>query len=107
MGGVVRRPPKPEPEPKLLSRWPLPRLPGRFDRVNASLSKQELDAVRLSAQRWRPSGDERCVESIARRLNLESTLRLRGRPRVRFPKANTNKEACPLCYSHAVLLFCQ
>ena len=42
---------KPEPDPKLLSPWPWPRLPGWIARVNDSLTKQELDAVRLSAQR--------------------------------------------------------
>ena len=83
---------KPEPEPKLLSPWPLPRLPGWVARVNESLTKPELDAVRLSAQRGKPLGDEGWVESIARRLDLESTMRPRGRPRVRFPKQKPNKE---------------
>jgi len=84
---------KREPDPKILSPWPLPRLRGWADRVNEPLTKQELDAVRLSAQRGQPLGDEGWVESIARRLNLESTMRPRGRPRVRFPKEESNKEA--------------
>ena len=84
---------QPEPDPTLLSPWPLPRLPGWVARVNESLTKEELDAVRLSAQRGRPLGNEDWVESIARRLNLESTMRPRGRPRVRFPKEEPNKEA--------------
>ena len=83
---------KPEPDLKLLSPWPIPRLPRWIERVNEPLSEQELKAVRLSAQRGRPLGDEGWVESIARRLNLESTMRPRGRPRVRFPKENGNKE---------------
>jgi putative transposase len=37
---------KREPDPRLLSPWPLPRLPGWVARVNESLTKQELDAVR-------------------------------------------------------------
>ena len=74
------------PDPKLLSPWPLPRLPGWAGRVNECLTKQELAAVRLSAQRGKLLGDEAWVESMARRLNLESTMRPRGRPRVRFPK---------------------
>ncbi len=82
-----------EPDPKLLSAWPLPRLPGWAARVNESLTKQELDAVRVSAQRGKPLGNEDWVESIARRLNLESTLRPRGRPRVQFAKEEPNKEA--------------
>jgi putative transposase len=83
---------KPEPAPTLLSPWPLPRLPGWLARVNECLTKQELDAVRLSAQRGKPLGDEGWVQSIAERLNLESTIRPRGRPRVRFPKDDPNKE---------------
>ena len=43
-------------------------------------------ATHISAQRGRPLGDEEWVESIARRLNLESTMRPRGRPRESFPK---------------------
>ncbi len=92
-GSLWRWQQTPEPDPRLLSPWPLARLPGWVDRVNEPLSSQELDAVRLSAHRGRPLGDEDWVKSIARRLNLESTLRPRGRPRVRFPKDHTNKEA--------------
>ncbi len=83
---------KPEPNPPLLSPWPLSRLPGWVERVNAPLSEEDLAAVRLSAQRGEPLGDEGWVESIARRLNLESTMRPRGRKRVRFPNQNI-KEA--------------
>jgi putative transposase len=83
---------KPEPIPALLSPWPLPRLPGWLARVNECLTKQELDAVRLSAQRGKPLGDEGWVESIALRLNLESTIRPRGRPRVPDPKDDSNKD---------------
>jgi len=45
----------------------------------------------LSAQRGKPVGDEGWVEFIARRLNLETTMRPSGRKRVRFPKQE-NKE---------------
>jgi len=76
-----------------------PFLPGRCQgfpaRVNQPLTQQKLDTVRLSAQRGKPLGDKRWVESIAKRLYLESTLRPRGRPRVRFPKEETIKEAWP------------
>lgn len=74
---------KPEPDPQLLSPWPLPRLPKWVERVNEPLTTKELDAVRLSAQRGRPLGDEAWVKSIATRLNLESTMRPRGRQQVR------------------------
>ena len=83
---------KPEPNPPLLSPWPLARLPGWKKRVNTALSEEELAAVRLSAQRGKPLGDEGWVESTARRLNLESTMRPRGRKRVRLPKSDI-KEA--------------
>jgi len=77
---------KPEPDPKLLSLWPLPRLSRWTARVNECLTKQELDAVKVSAQRGTPLGDEVWVKSMARQLNLEPTIRPRGRPQVRFPK---------------------
>lgn len=69
-----------EPQPRLLSKWPLPRLPGWVDRVNRPLEEKELDAIRWSIRRGSPFGTETWVESIARRLSLESTLRPRGRP---------------------------
>jgi putative transposase len=81
-----------EPDPKLLSAWPFPRLPRWLERVNSPLSEQELAACRLSAQRGKPLGSDEWVETIARRLNLESTMRPRGRKRVRFPE-KPNKEA--------------
>jgi putative transposase len=82
-----------KPEPKLLSPWPLPRLPRWVARVNEPLTKNELKAVRLCANRGRPLGDEGWVESTARRLNLESTMRPRGRPRVRPNTPKQTKEA--------------
>jgi len=81
-----------EPIPKLLSRWPLARLPNWVRRVNESLSEKELVAVQLCAQRGCPMGDDGWRESIARRLNLESTMRPRGRKRKRFPDQSENKE---------------
>ena len=83
---------KPEPDPPLLSSWPIGRLPGWVDRVNSPLLEADLSAVRISAQRGKPLGDGGWGESKARRLNLESTMRPRGRKRVRFPKTPT-KEA--------------
>ncbi len=84
---------RPEPDPKLLSPWPIARLPNWVGRVNEPLTKHELEAVRLSAQRGRPLGDDGWVEAIARRLNLESTMRPRGRQRVRPALEIPNKEA--------------
>lgn len=83
---------KPEPDPHLLSRWPIHRLPHWTDRVNTALSNEELEAVRRCAQRGASLGDECWVEAIARRLGLESTMRPRGRPRVRPMRETPDKE---------------
>jgi putative transposase len=78
---------KPEPDPKLLSPWPIPRLPQWVQRVNQPLTENELDAVRLSAQRGRPLGDDQWVKSTVKKFRLESTFRPRGRQRIRpLPK---------------------
>jgi putative transposase len=82
-GSLYRWLAQPEPDPKLLSPWPLPRLPNWVNRVNEPLSEKEIAAVRWSLKRGSPFGDETWVKSAARRLDLESTLRPRGRPRVR------------------------
>ena len=74
--------------PKLLSPWPVARLPKWQERVNTPLSENELSSVRWSVKRGSPFGGETWVESIARRLDLETTLRPRGRPR-----KSTNKES--------------
>ncbi len=83
---------KPEREPKLLSPWPLPRLPNWVARVNQPLAQHELDKVRISAQRGRPLGEDCWVKAIAHRLELESTIRSRGRQRVHPETKNANKE---------------
>jgi len=95
-----------EPEPKLLSPWPLPRLPHWKARVNEPLTKQELDAVRISTQRGKPLGvfSDNWVESIARRLNLEATMRPRGRSRVRFPAEEEPIKEAPLISCQSIVL---
>ena len=75
---------KSEPEPALLSPWPLPRLPRWVERVNEPLTDDELAAIRTSAKRGSPYGEASWIESSVKRLGLESTLRPRGRPQVRF-----------------------
>lgn len=84
---------RPEPEPKLLSAWPLPRSPQWVRRVNQALGEKELEAVRRCAHRGAPLGDEGWVETIARRLDLESTMRPRGRPRKVQQRKRSKKEA--------------
>ena len=75
---------KAESEPALLSPWPLPRLPRWVERVNEPLTDDELAAIRTSAKRGSPYGEASWIESSVKRLGLESTLRPRGRPQVRF-----------------------
>ena len=84
-GSLSRWLSKPEREPKLLSPWPMARLPRWCERVNQPLTEDELKAVRWCVKRGSPYGTETWVESIARRLDLESTLRPRGRPKKRKP----------------------
>jgi putative transposase len=64
-----------------LARWPMPRLPKWIDRVNQALSEKEQEQVQRAISRSQPFGDAGWVESTARKYNLESTLRKRGRPR--------------------------
>ena len=85
-GSVWRWQQSPEPDPKLISEWPTPQLPRWLDRVNDPLTESELRAVRRCAQRGASLSDEYWTESIARRLNLESTMRPRGCPKSRRRK---------------------
>ena len=72
-----------EPDPCLLSPWPIPRRSNWLERVNEPLTDQELAAIRRCAQRGSPHGDSAWITSTAQRLGLESTLRPRGRPQIR------------------------
>ncbi len=82
-GSLCRWLSKPERDPKLLSPWPIARLANWVQRVNEPLTAKELAAVQWSVRRGSPFGHENWVETISRRLGLDSTLRPRGRPRVR------------------------
>ena len=65
----------------VLSEWPVPRPADWLSLVNQSVTGQELEGLRLSAQRGRPFGNESWQTWIAKRLGLEPTLHSRGRPR--------------------------
>jgi putative transposase len=80
-GSLYRWLQKTEPDPKLLSAWPIPRLPNWVERVNEPLTGKELEAVRLCSRRGRPFGEADWVTETANRLDLQSTLRPRGRPK--------------------------
>lgn len=71
-----------------LTAWPMPRLPGWIDRVNQPLSEKEEEHLCTAIRRSQPFGDSGWVESTARKYNLESTLRSRGRPRKFTQPAN-------------------
>ena len=92
-GSLFRWLQRPEPEPKLLTAWPISRSPNWVERVNQALTDAELQAIRTSVQRGSPFGDDSWIESTAKRLNLESSLRPRGRPRIYFDPENENNES--------------
>jgi putative transposase len=71
---------KPERDPRRLTPWPMARLLRWAERVSKPLTSAERDAVRTSVNRDTPLGDETYVQNIVQQLNLQSTLRPRGRP---------------------------
>ena len=65
----------------LLADWPVQR-PSRWRQmVNRAQSESELESLRRCVQRGRPYGNDRWVRRVARRHDLETTLRPRGRPK--------------------------
>ncbi len=65
----------------LLSDWPLRRSGSWVEFVNRAETESELAALRKSTVRGTPFGDPQWVDRTCKRLNLECTLRPRGRPR--------------------------
>ena len=85
-----------DPDPVLLSPWPIPRSQNWVDRVNRPLTEKELATFRKSADKGSPHGSLEWMQQTAARLGLASTLRNRGRPPVRspeFPGENTINES--------------
>lgn len=72
-----------------LAAWPLPQPDDWLAWVNQALTPAELEALRRCANRGQPFGRQHWVQSTARQLNLEATLRPRGRPR--NPEDKTKK----------------
>src|SRR5437667_1700465 len=64
-----------------LDAWPAPVGSEWLSYVSRAETKAELKALRGSVVGGTPFGDERWQERTAQRLALESTLRVRGRPR--------------------------
>jgi putative transposase len=65
-----------------MKRWPVDAPSDWRSWVNRAETKRELEAMRACVRRGRPFGDDRWIERIAARLDLQSTLRPRGRPRI-------------------------
>ena len=63
-----------------LSDWPMQRPKDWTIIVNRPHTVSELEALRVSAQRGRPFGNEAWVRGMAKRFGMQSTLRPRGRP---------------------------
>ena len=68
-------------EKRLLSAWPIARHRNWVQRVTMALSDKELKRLHWSKARGCPFGEDSWVESVARRFDLEMTMRPRGRPR--------------------------
>jgi putative transposase len=68
---------------RLLSAWPLPRQANWTQHVNEPLTDAELAAVHRGIDRGSPYGSEAWCERAISKLNLETTLRPRGRPKTR------------------------
>jgi putative transposase len=66
---------------ELLSSWPVPRPRNWTALVNRPQSEADLAAVRRAIARGNPLGDEKWTRRTAAKLDLQSTLRPRGRPK--------------------------
>jgi putative transposase len=66
-----------------LSPWPIDRPRNWLDLVNRPQTEDEVAAVRNSIRRGTPFGSERWINRSASRLDLEFSLRPRGRPRLK------------------------
>ena len=65
----------------LLSPWPVSRRPGWVEWVTDPLSTKEIQRLQACMQRGTPFGEETWVASTAQRLDINSTLMPRGRPK--------------------------
>ncbi|MBX3332527.1 MAG: hypothetical protein KF876_00305 [Nitrospira sp.] len=81
MGESLGRTHGDSPKTAWLGDWPVDRPRDWVVRVNRSQGASGLEALRTSVQRGRPFGEEGWVRRIAKRFDLESTLRPRGRPK--------------------------
>lgn len=66
---------------RLLAPWPLRRPRNWVKYVNEPQTEAELESLRRSVNRGQPFGSSQWTQATAKQLNLESTLRPRGRPK--------------------------
>ncbi len=71
---------------KALSHWPIARPDDWLRRVHRAETKRELEALRRSVQRGQPFGSEDWTARTIAKLELEHTVRPRGRPRKTPPE---------------------
>lgn len=67
--------------PRFAHRGPVRRGKNWLEWVNTTPPEQEIAEIRKSLDRGRPLGNEKWVKQTAARMDLESTLRPRGRPK--------------------------
>ena len=77
--------------PSYLAVGPVPRPGDWLAWVNQALTPGELEALRRCVNRGTPYGNGGWVEATAQRLQLQSTLRPRGRPRKQGPTATSQQ----------------
>lgn len=69
-------------ERSLLAEWPLDRPRSWLQYLNSLQTEAEVAALRRCVQRGTPFGSELWAKRSANQLNLQSSLRPRGRPRI-------------------------
>jgi len=68
-------------EKSLLTKWPIRRHPNWVDWVRKPITDKEQKRLQRSILRGAPFGEDEWVRATAQEMDLESTLRPRGRPR--------------------------
>lgn len=66
---------------KLLAGWPFPAPRDYATLLNESQSDDEIEAMRRAVTRGNPYGSDTWAEKTIKKFKLESTVRLRGRPK--------------------------
>ena len=67
----------------IVAEWPIARPNSWLSWVNEPQTQAELDRLRISVQRGSPFGAEGWVHEAAERFGVLSTLRARGRPKIK------------------------